>query len=65
MTANFFSNNDSNLPNIKLKGLPKISKRLPKLEINQNNDNLWFDTENGIYTFEQFTDDVSNLFFNS
>ena len=62
-TANFFSNNDSDLPNIKLKGLPKISKRLPKLEMTQ--DNLLFTFDDTSFGMDELADKIGNLYFNS
>ena len=62
-TANFFSNNDSNLPNIKLKGLPKISKRLPKLEM--THDNLLFTFDDTSFGMDELADKIDNIYFNS
>ncbi len=62
-TANFFSNNDPNLPNLDLKGLPRIKKSLPKLEMTQ--DNLLFTFDDTSFGMDELADKIGNLYFNS
>ena len=62
-TANFFSNNDHNLPNLDLKGLPRIKKSLPKLEMTQ--DNLLFTFDDTSFGMDELADKIGNLYFNS
>lgn len=63
-TANFFSNNDPNLPNLKLKGLPKIKKGLPKLELTKDND-LLFKIDDTDIPMDDIAEKFSNIFYNS
>ena len=62
-TANFFSNNDPNLPNLDLKGLPRIKKGLPKLEMTQ--DNLLFTFDDTSLGVDELADKIGNIYFNS
>ena len=63
-TSNLFSNNDPNLPNIKIKSLPRISRKLPELVMSQDNLLFNFDDENSM-GMDEFADKFSNIFFNS
>lgn len=63
MTANFFSGNDPDLPNLKLKNLPKIKKGLPKLEMTQ--DNLLFTFDDTSLGVDELADKIGNIYFNS
>lgn len=63
-TSNLFSNNDPNLPNIKIKSLPRISRKLPELVMSQDNLLFNFDDETSM-GMDEFADKFSNIFFNS
>ncbi len=63
-TANFFSNNDPNLPNIKIKGLPRISRKLPELKMTKDDLLFTFDDDTSM-SMDEFADKISAIYFNS
>lgn len=64
MTANFFSNKDPELPNLNLRGLPKIKKGLPKLEM-KGESNLLFEIEGKNILMDDVAEKFSNIYYNS
>lgn len=64
MTANFFSNKDPELPSLNLRGLPKIKKGLPKLEMN-GESNLLFEIDGKNILMDDLAEKFSNLYYNS
>ena len=64
MTANFFSNKDSDLPNLNLKNLPKIKKGLPKLQMTGEND-LLFEIDGKNFPVDSVAEKLNTLFYNS
>ncbi len=63
-TGNLFSNNDPNLPELKLKGLPRIKKSLPKLEMTQDRDLLFTFDDDTSLPMDELADKISNLYLN-
>lgn len=63
MAQGFFSNNDSNLPNINNK-LPRIRVKtdIPKISL-KDDDNLFFDIDGENVSMDTVADSFSNLFF--
>lgn len=62
MAANFFSNNDSGLPEINNK-LPRIRVKTGAPKINLEGDNLFFDIDGQNVSMDSVADSVGNLFF--
>lgn len=62
MAANFFSNNDPNLPEINNK-LPRIRVKTGAPKINLEGDNLFFDIDGQNVLMDSIADSVGNLFF--
>lgn len=63
-TANFFSNKDSNLPNINIKHLPRIKKSLPNIQM-QGESDLLFEIDGKNILLDDVAEKYSNIFFNS
>ena len=64
MTANFFSNQDPDLPNLKSLKLPKIKKGLPKIQMTKDSD-LLFEIDGKNILMEDVAEKFSKLYFNS
>lgn len=64
MTANFFSNQDSDLPNLKNLKLPKIKKGLPKIQMTKS-DELLFEIDGKNVLMDDIAEKFSNIYFNS
>ena len=63
-TGNLFSNNDPNLPELNLKGLPRIKKSLPKLEMTKDRDLLFTFDDDTSLPMDELADKISNLYLN-
>lgn len=63
MQPNLFSNNEQNLPQIKMK-LPHIRQNMPRIKMTEDMD-LLFDIDGKEVSINEVADKVSNLFFNS
>lgn len=64
MTANFFSNQDPDLPNIKKLKLPKIKKGLPKIQMTENQD-LLFEIDGKNILMDDIAEKFTSIYFNS
>ncbi len=69
MSANFFSNNDPNLPSLNLNEAPKIKKGLPKLsslsKMQIQGDDILFDIDGRSLTMNDVANELSTLFIQS
>lgn len=65
-TANFFSNNDPDLPKLQLDHLPRIKVKtgLPKIQMTNDSD-LLFEIDGKNVLMDDVAEQFSNLFFNS